>query len=306
MSELKTESSIESEIELKPNVLSNYTIDEFKALTNNTKGYEKTFESNLNPTQPYIIRLDGCTFKAFTRGLKKPFDERITRAFICTTECLVEKFNACIGFCQSDEITLVFHPNPNNKTDADLLFNGRIQKLCSVVGSFATAKFNGILLNENWDNMAPAIKMKMTGSNAFFDCRVFNVPDHKSAMQVVYWRHHFDCRRNAVNMIGHCHFTHKQLHKVSVRRLIEKLKLEKNIDITSNFNRCDIFGSFSKRVLVNHIGYDPIKKKSVETMRYRVESRVLDMTENESDMINLVMKPTWNEFDKKNINESVT
>ncbi|KAI9100982.1 tRNAHis guanylyltransferase-domain-containing protein [Phlyctochytrium arcticum] len=72
------------------------------------KQMENTVDSSIPDTQPFVIRLDGVSFKNFTSGLVKPFDERLTEALVNTTKDLVTRFSPVLGYCQSDEISLVF------------------------------------------------------------------------------------------------------------------------------------------------------------------------------------------------------
>ncbi|KAI8803967.1 tRNAHis guanylyltransferase-domain-containing protein [Cladochytrium replicatum] len=72
------------------------------------KVFEKQTDAAVPPESMYVIRLDGVAFHTFTKGLKAPFDDRLTDSMVRTTVDLVAKFNACMGYCQSDEISLVF------------------------------------------------------------------------------------------------------------------------------------------------------------------------------------------------------
>lgn len=65
-------------------------------------------ETFVSPHQAYFIRLDGCSFHTFLKGVGKPFDPRITDAMCKTTGDLVNKFQAVTGYTSSDEISLVF------------------------------------------------------------------------------------------------------------------------------------------------------------------------------------------------------
>ena len=282
-------------------------MESFNKLGDKIKEYEKAFNTCLTTGCILIVRLDGCSFKTFTKGLLKPFDERLTNSIIRTTESLVEKFHACLGFCQSDEISLVINTNRKGRpvSDISMLYGGRIQKLCSIIGSFCSVKFNGFIQGEDWRDVSEKTKEKLMGFNAIFDCRVFSVPDEKAAMEAIYWRHHYDCRRNAINCIGFANFSSKHLHNVSVRKLIENLKKEKNIDILNDFNHFNIFGCFTKKIIVPYNGTDPLTLKKVECMRTKVQSRSLNMTENEIDMIKLVMANTWNELENNGENELI-
>ena len=59
--------------------------------------------------QPLVVRLDGKSFHTFTKGLARPFDQRLSSLMVETTKALVDRFQAKVGYTQSDEITLVWH-----------------------------------------------------------------------------------------------------------------------------------------------------------------------------------------------------
>jgi tRNA(His) 5'-end guanylyltransferase len=40
------------------------------------KEFEKATDMRVDPTKPWIIRLDGHHFSRFTKGWQKPFDQR--------------------------------------------------------------------------------------------------------------------------------------------------------------------------------------------------------------------------------------
>ena len=61
------------------------------------------------PFLPVIARLDGKNFSRWTKGLARPFDDRLSQLFINSTERLIEETNACIGYTQSDEVSLIFY-----------------------------------------------------------------------------------------------------------------------------------------------------------------------------------------------------
>lgn len=63
----------------------------------------------LIPNLPVCIRLDGKAFHQWTRGLRRPYDDRLHRLFDDTTKFLVEACDAMIGYTQSDEITLILY-----------------------------------------------------------------------------------------------------------------------------------------------------------------------------------------------------
>ena len=85
------------------------------------------------PDIPVVARLDGRAFHTFTRGMRRPFDIEMQRVMYLTAAALVEEFHPAVGYTQSDEITLVW--------DKPVLFDGRYQKLTSVLAGYASATF---------------------------------------------------------------------------------------------------------------------------------------------------------------------
>jgi tRNA(His) 5'-end guanylyltransferase len=57
----------------------------------------------LIPNLRVCIRLDGKVFHSWTRGLKRPYDDRVHTLFDATTTFLVQASDAVIGHTQSDE-----------------------------------------------------------------------------------------------------------------------------------------------------------------------------------------------------------
>ena len=118
---------------------------------------EKKYDTKIEPNEHIIVRLDGHKFSTFTKDFYKPFDNIIGNAMKQVTIDLVLKFNASTGYTQSDEITL-FIPF----TEREHIFNGRIQKLNSLITSFTTTKFNEYI-------------QKHKKVSALFDCRIYGV-----------------------------------------------------------------------------------------------------------------------------------
>lgn len=87
----------------------------------------------LMPNLPVCIRMDGKAFHRWTRGLRRPHDERLHTLFDDTTKFLVEASNAVIGYTQSDEITLIL--SNGGKPESQILFDSRVSKLTSVLAS---------------------------------------------------------------------------------------------------------------------------------------------------------------------------
>src|ERR1700737_223863 len=56
-----------------------------------------------------------------------------------TTRALIEEFHPLVGYTQSDEITLAWHLPSDSRSQYP--FDGKLQKLCSVLAGFASATF---------------------------------------------------------------------------------------------------------------------------------------------------------------------
>lgn len=180
-------------------------------LSQRMKNYEGVYtKPYLVPRMPAIIRIDGKKFSSWTKGLNKPFDSRFYAAMAKTAMYLVNNIQCAVfAYGQSDEISIFLrdYDSPNSQT----WFSGKTQKIVSVSASMATANFN-----------ASAQKLGIDGNGlAFFDSRVFNVPIN-DVINYFIWRQN-DFMRNSVQMLAREHFSHKELNKVSVEAMKQKL-----------------------------------------------------------------------------------
>ena len=134
---------------------------------------------------PIIIRLDGRYFSRFTKNLnlKKPFDSNLRDIFINVSKDLITEFNAKYIYTFSDEISILLEEIP---------FNGRLEKIDSVIASYATASFaKHMFSNPNLSDSY--LKSDMYAS---FDSRV--VMTHKHINEYFKWRQ-LEAWRNCVN-----------------------------------------------------------------------------------------------------------
>jgi tRNA(His) 5'-end guanylyltransferase len=158
-------------------------------------------------TLPLMCRLDGKAFHTFTRGLMRPYDTRLSDLMCDTTRFLVEKTNARLGYTQSDEITLCWW-NDANSVESEYLYDGKFQKLTSVLASMAGGFFNAML-----PAAIPEKSYGRTGAIQAFDARVWNVPDLRDVYLNFLWRQD-DAIKNSISMAAQAKFSHKTLHGV--------------------------------------------------------------------------------------------
>lgn len=209
------------------------------AMQDNLGDRMKLFESResdrrLLPTLPVYARIDGRSFSAFTRGMKRPYDPAMTEVMVRTTEALVEETQARIGYTQSDEISLVWQ---SERFDSSIFFDHRISKMTSVLAAYATASF--ILALQDEGTYADRIRQR-----PHFDCRVFQLPSRVEAANAFLWREQ-DAAKNAVSMAARSVYSHKALDHKSGPEMQEML-FAKGI----NFNDYPAFfkrGTFVRR-----------------------------------------------------------
>lgn len=163
------------------------------------KLYEsQTTANSLIPLLPICCRIDGRSFSNFTKGLERPYDERLSNLMIDTTIFLLKETNANCGYVQSDEISLIWYVD---NIESSTFFDGKLFKMSSILPSIATSFFV-----KNLEKYLPE------KSNKFptFDCRVFNVPTLEEAANYILWRE-LDATKNSISMAAQNYYSHKDL-----------------------------------------------------------------------------------------------
>lgn len=150
------------------------------------------------PLLPVIARLDGKGFSKFTKGLNRPFDERMSQLMVEVVKYLVQDTDAVCGYTQSDEITLAWY---SDKPESQIFFDGRIQKMVSVLAARCSVKFNALL---------PKFIPEKVGKEPIFDCRVWTVPNLDEGANCFLWRE-FDATKNSISMSASEYYSHKSL-----------------------------------------------------------------------------------------------
>ncbi len=147
----------------------------------------RVFEESLDqciPSDMYIVaRLDGRSFTRLTKDIcqfRTPFDIRFRDLMIRTVKALMTAgFRIVYGYTESDEISLLFHPD-------DRSFGRKVRKIDSILAGKASAAFSLAL-----------------GRIATFDCRVIPLPDLERVVDYFLWRQE-DSRRNS--LYAHCYW----------------------------------------------------------------------------------------------------
>ena len=237
------------------------------ALGDRMKGYEAVTKTTLVGRMPVIIRLDGCHFRTFTRGFKKPFDPLMIKTMQATMKYLCENIQGCVlGYTQSDEITLVLVDYQTLNTSA--WFDNEVLKMTSVSASLATYAFNKYFNDFYLEQLAEKdgktdqydlVYDKARRKGAYFDSRVFNVPK-EDVTNNVYWRQ-TDAERNSILSVGQANFSHKELQGKSCKNIIAMLEEQKDIiwgDLPTTYKRgsCCIKALFIGDDKVTWVGGD--------------------------------------------------
>jgi tRNA(His) 5'-end guanylyltransferase len=176
------------------------------------KGYEAAEAGRrLMPLLPALARLDGRAFHSFVRGLDRPFDRRLSGLMIDTATFLVRETNAAVGYTASDEISLAWVSADH---DSQIFFDGRIQKMTSMLSALCSAHFNRRL-----PHFLPA---EYADRLPVFDCRVWNVPTLDEAANTFLWRE-LDATKNSISMAARAYTDHAEVQGRSSIELQELL-----------------------------------------------------------------------------------
>ena len=196
------------------------------------KKYEYVTRHYLMTRTPVIVRIDGKAFHTFTKGMKKPFDHIFMESIQDTMKYLCENVQGCVlGYCQSDEISLVLVDYENLESCA--WFDNNISKIISITSSMASVYFNQqfylnlvdykIKNRESKDRDVEYENRLLTkiSSLPIFDSRAFNLPKEEVNNYFV-WRQQ-DAIKNAIQMIGRAYFTHKELENKNGKDIVDML-----------------------------------------------------------------------------------
>ena len=195
------------------------------------------------PLLPVYARIDGRSFSKFTKDMDRPYDARMSSCMIMTTKYLVDQTDALIGYTQSDEISLAWY---SDSVDKQIFFDGKIQKMTSVLAGMASVSFFANYLNMFSHSSDDYFHNTM--NPPCFDCRVFQLPNKTELANTFLWRE-MDCTKNSISMAARAHFSHKDLHGKNGSEMQEMMW-----QAGTNFNDYPAFfkrGTFVRRELIN-------------------------------------------------------
>jgi tRNA(His) 5'-end guanylyltransferase len=159
----------------------------FDDLDSKMRVYETSQDRCVLPDMYIVARIDGRGFTRLTKEVHKfeaPFDEKFRDLMVETVKHLMNcGFNVIYGYTESDEISLLFHPDEN-------LFGRKTRKYISILAGEASAKFSALL-----------------GNVGVFDCRLSELPNKNLVEDYFRWRNE-DAHRNALN--AHCYWRLRQ------------------------------------------------------------------------------------------------
>lgn len=209
------------------------------------------------PRRTYtIIRIDGKAFHTLLRSAEKPYDLNFMDAMDDTTMALCEHIQGVqFGYVQSDEISLLLTDFGTTETAA--WFDGNIQKITSVSASIATAHFNVASLRVHlWHSCS---------NLAYFDSRVFTIPDMVEVYNYFVWRQE-DASRNSIQALGQANFSPKELHGKSCGSILAMLN-EKGINWSDMPVGFQLGRFFERRVVTTDVEYTHKKTGEVHTIK---------------------------------------
>lgn len=177
------------------------------------KRYEEANHPLLPRRIPVLIRIDGRAFHTITRKLYgKGWSADFVGVMAETVKLVAKDIQGCnFAYTQSDEASFLLTDYRTISTNP--WFDYDVQKLVSISASKAASTFT-----------------KLTGVEVCFDSRCFSLPQDDVCNYFI-WRQ-IDATRNAIQMAGREHFSHKQLFQKTCSEIQEMLFQEKQI----NFN----------------------------------------------------------------------
>ena len=140
----------------------------FDELDSKMRQYEQSLDQIILPEMYMVARLDGRGFTRLTKEIcnfEAPFDVRFRDIMVDIVKHLMNcGFRILYGFTESDEISLLFHPD-------ETTFGRKVRKYNSILSGEASAAFSVSL-----------------GQVAALDCRMIPLPTVERVQDYFQWR----------------------------------------------------------------------------------------------------------------------
>ena len=249
----------------------------FDELDSKMRQYEQSLDQIILPEMYMVARLDGRGFTRLTKEIcnfEAPFDVKFRDIMVDTVKHLMNcGFRILYGFTESDEISLLFHPD-------ETTFGRKVRKYNSILAGEASAAFSVSL-----------------GQVAALDCRMIPLPTIERVQDYFQWRQE-DAHRNSLN--SHCYWMLRKEGE-SVRKATKELEGQsvsyKNELLFSRGINFDKLPSWQKRGVgvywrnVEKEGFNPISgEKTMAIRRELVVDYELPIREAYSAFISEMLK----------------
>ncbi len=229
----------------------------FDNLDAKMRRYEQSIDQHILSDMYLVARLDGRGFSRLTKEIcdfEAPFDDRFKDMMVNTVKELMNSgFRIVYAYTQSDEISLLFHPDEDT-------FGRNVRKYNSILAGTASAAFSLQL-----------------GIIAALDCRLVPLPNIDRVKDYFSWRQD-DARRNALN--AHCYWLLRKdgkSFKEATEILEGKSVAFKNELLFTHGINFDKLPSWQKRGIgiywgdVEKQGFNPKTKTDVTTVRRELQ-----------------------------------
>ena len=179
--------------------------------------YEESLDQYILPDMYIAARLDGRSFTRLTKEVcqfEAPFDIRFRDLMVNTVKALMDAgFRIIYGYTESDEISLLFHPEDNT-------FGRKVRKINTTLAGEASATFSLAL-----------------GQTATFDCRVIPLPNSDRVADYFLWRQE-DSHRNSLN--AHCYWALRRegINARKATSMLEGMEREKRHGTVEQVDEC--------------------------------------------------------------------
>lgn len=225
----------------------------FDDLDQKMRVYEQSLDQIILGDLYMVARLDGRSFSRLTKEIcdfEAPFDIRFRDMMAETIKTLMDcGFRVIYGFTESDEISLLFHPDEQT-------FGRKVRKYNSILSGTASAAFSLQL-----------------GMVAAFDCRMIPLPTLDRVQDYFLWRQE-DAHRNALN--AHCYWMLRK-EGMGVKEATEMLEgksvaFKNDLLFSRGINFNDL-PNWQKRGMgvywdqVEKVGFNPKTHQEVKTLR---------------------------------------